>query len=87
MDKVARLSKEERSELFQATAVTMGMRTDVIEKDFWVCFMLKHLFHDCIYKDAFVLDYPIATFLFWHVDDDNVTWDTYFCNFLHEVMS
>ena len=43
MDKVARLSKEERSELFQATAVTMGMRTDVIEKDFWVCFMLKHL--------------------------------------------
>ena len=28
------------------------------------------------------LDYPIATFLFWHVDDDNVTWDTYFCNFI-----
>lgn len=21
---------------------------------FWVCFMLDHLFHDCIYKDAFV---------------------------------
>ena len=54
MDNVARLSKEERSELFQATAIAMGMRTDVIEKDFWVCFMLKHLFHDCIYKDAFV---------------------------------
>lgn len=31
------------------------------------------------------LDYPIATFLFWHVDDNNVSWDTYFCNFLHEV--
>lgn len=31
--------------------------------------------------DSILLDYPIATFLFWHVDDDNVTWDTYFCNF------
>ena len=35
--------------------------------------------------DSILLDYPIATFLFWHVDDDNVTWDTYFCNFLTEV--
>ena len=32
--------------------------------------------------DSILLDYPISTFLFWHVDDDNVTWDTYFCNFL-----
>lgn len=36
--------------------------------------------------DSILLDYPIATFLFWHVDDDNVTWDTYFCNFLSEVI-
>ncbi|TDT71508.1 uncharacterized protein with ParB-like and HNH nuclease domain [Hypnocyclicus thermotrophus] len=35
--------------------------------------------------DSILLDYPIATFLFWHVDDNNVTWDTYFCNFLSEV--
>ena len=34
--------------------------------------------------DSILLDYPIATFLFWHVDD-NVSWDTYFCNFLSEV--
>lgn len=26
----------------------------MIEKDFWVCFMLDHLFHDCKYKNAFV---------------------------------
>ncbi|MFV0364627.1 MAG: DUF262 domain-containing protein [Suipraeoptans sp.] len=31
--------------------------------------------------DSILLDYPIATFLFWHVDDFNVTWDTYFCDF------
>jgi len=35
--------------------------------------------------DSILLDYPIATFLFWHVDNDNVTEDTYFCNFLSEV--
>lgn len=35
--------------------------------------------------DSILLDYPIATFLFWHVDDFNVTWDTYFCGFLSEV--
>ena len=35
--------------------------------------------------DSILLDYPIATFLFWHVDDDNTTWDTYFCDFLSKV--
>ncbi|WP_047984299.1 DUF262 domain-containing protein [Ornithinibacillus californiensis] len=35
--------------------------------------------------DSILLDYPIATFLFWRVDDSNVTWDTYFCNFLSNV--
>lgn len=35
--------------------------------------------------DSILLNYPIATFLFWHVDDNNVTWDTYFCNFLTSV--
>lgn len=54
MKKIARLSNEERQELFEATAIKMGMRPEVIEKDFWVCFMLDHLFHECEYKDAFV---------------------------------
>lgn len=36
--------------------------------------------------DSILLDYPIATFLFWHVDDDNVTWDTNVCNFLTKVV-
>ncbi|RKD24553.1 hypothetical protein BEP19_09235 [Ammoniphilus oxalaticus] len=35
--------------------------------------------------DSILLDYPIATFLFWRVDNSNVTGDTYFCNFLSEV--
>lgn len=35
--------------------------------------------------DSILLDYPIATFLFWHVDVNNVSEDTYFCNFLSNV--
>ena len=35
--------------------------------------------------DSILLDYPIATFLFWHVDDNNVSWDTYVCDFLTNV--
>ena len=35
--------------------------------------------------DSILLDYPIANFLFWNVDDNNVSWDTYFCNFLTSV--
>ena len=35
--------------------------------------------------DSILLHYPIATFLFWHVDGSNVTADTYFCKFLSDV--
>lgn len=35
--------------------------------------------------DSILLDYPIATFLFWHVDEENVTNDTYFCDFLTQI--
>ena len=54
MKDIARLPEKDRSELFQATAVKRGLPSYVIEKDFWVCFMLDHLFHDCKYKDKFV---------------------------------
>lgn len=54
MRQVAKLQIKDRTELFQATAISMGMQANVIEKDFWVCFMLDHLFHDCKYRDAFV---------------------------------
>lgn len=35
--------------------------------------------------DSILLDYPIATFLFWTVDDSNVSSDTYFCEFLSKT--
>ena len=54
MKEVAKLQIKDRTELFQATAISMGMQPNVIEKDFWVCFMLDHLFQNCRYKNAFV---------------------------------
>jgi len=54
MNRFLKLSGEEKREVFQAASLSMGLRPDIVEKDFWVCFMLHHLFHDCKYKDAFV---------------------------------
>jgi predicted nucleotidyltransferase component of viral defense system len=52
--KIALLGREDREVLFSRTAEKMKMHPSIVEKDFWVCFMLDHLFHDCMYKDAFV---------------------------------
>lgn len=39
MKTVARLSAEDRSDLFRNTANRMQMSDAIVEKDFWVCFM------------------------------------------------
>ncbi len=44
MEKVARLSQEERSALFTETAARKGMTPAIAEKDFWVCWTLDKLF-------------------------------------------
>ena len=46
MNKVARLSADERRDLFQESARQRGTNPAVIEKDFWVCWVLKQLFAD-----------------------------------------
>lgn len=44
MDKVAQLSHSDRADLFNETAARMGLNPVIIEKDFWVCWILKQLF-------------------------------------------
>ena len=44
MDKVARLPDAQRKELFSETAARMKLPPGLIEKDFWVCWTIKHLF-------------------------------------------
>ncbi|UTY27723.1 DUF262 domain-containing protein [Treponema putidum] len=36
--------------------------------------------------DSILLGYPISTFLFWHVDEKNVSGDTFFCDFPSEAI-
>ena len=43
MDKVARLPTAERSALFSETAARMGTTPAVVEKDFWVTWVLDRL--------------------------------------------
>ena len=44
MESVARLSDQERRELFSETAARKGMTPAIVEKDFWVCWTLGRLF-------------------------------------------
>jgi hypothetical protein len=46
MDRVARLSAADRSALFSETAAGMGTTSAIIEKDFWVTWMLDRLFRN-----------------------------------------
>jgi len=51
MEKVARLSGKERKELFSATAAKKGVIDALIEKDFWVCMVLKAIFKSIELKE------------------------------------
>jgi hypothetical protein len=44
MDRVARLPARDRQDIFAEAAAQFGIRPTIIEKDFWVCFVLKLLF-------------------------------------------
>ena len=51
MKKIAVLPIKDREALFRNTSNKMGMTEAIIEKDFWVCWMLDYLFHRCQWKD------------------------------------
>ena len=54
MIRIASLSKGEREELFLNTAQKIGMPPAIVEKDFWVCYMLDYLLHRCEWRDRIV---------------------------------
>jgi len=47
----ARRSEQERRELFRATAQALQVHEAIIEKDFWVCWVLDYLFQSSRWKD------------------------------------
>jgi len=44
MNKLARLPAQDRRDIFSEAAAQIGIRPTIIEKDFWVCVVLKLLF-------------------------------------------
>lgn len=51
MKKIAKIPAKDREALFRNTAAKMGMSEAIVEKDFWVCYMLDYLFHRCAWKE------------------------------------
>jgi hypothetical protein len=51
MNNIAKLPIKDREALFRNTAHKMGMTEAIIEKDFWVCWMLDYLFSKCKWKN------------------------------------
>lgn len=54
MSKLLELSSEELDLVIQNTADKLSMSKAIVEKDLWVCMILKYLFKDFKYKDAIV---------------------------------
>jgi len=54
MDKIATGSASDRRDLFSESATRLGMSAAVVEKDFWVCWILKRLFADPQLKEQMV---------------------------------
>ena len=52
MNNIARINSNDRKALFQNTAAKMGLTEAIVEKDYWVCFILDYLFHRCKWKNS-----------------------------------
>lgn len=53
MHELAKLSQEDRADVFIVTASEKGMHPAIVEKDFWVCWTLDYLFGESDFKDSF----------------------------------
>ena len=54
MDRIAKASTGERRLVFEAAAQRMALAPAVVEKDFWVCYTLDHLFHRSGFAESMV---------------------------------
>jgi len=46
------ISAEDRRDLFIITAERMHLSEGIVEKDYWVCFVLDYLFNDSPWKNS-----------------------------------
>ena len=69
MIKVANMNEVDRRVLFMNTAEKMSMHPSIVEKDFWVCYILDYLFHRCEWQKAFVFKGGTSLSKAYHVID------------------
>lgn len=53
MKRIINMSKEDKKIIFDTASLKMKIHSAIIEKDFWVCYILDYLFHTSKYKDYF----------------------------------
>ncbi|MGJ5820100.1 nucleotidyl transferase AbiEii/AbiGii toxin family protein [Paludibaculum fermentans] len=54
MNRAAHLPTKDLHDLFSNTAASLGIRPAIVEKDFWVCFVLKKLFVESAFRSHLV---------------------------------
>lgn len=54
MKTIAKATQQERANLFLLCSFSFNQDPFIFEKDFWVCFILDHLFHDSEFHNLFV---------------------------------
>lgn len=54
VDKIAQLPAQDRQDIFTEAASRLGIRPTIIEKDFWVCLVLKLLFEKSCFAEYLV---------------------------------
>ena len=56
MNGIARMPADKRAEVFAETADRKGLPEAIIEKDFWVCWVLKQLFSIEVLSDRLLFE-------------------------------
>ncbi|MBQ6817671.1 MAG: nucleotidyl transferase AbiEii/AbiGii toxin family protein [Bacilli bacterium] len=53
MDKIILMKNADKKFLFETAAIKLKLNSAIIEKDFWICYILDYLFNKSIYKEFF----------------------------------
>ena len=53
MEKIVLMSKEDRKFIFTQTAIKLNMNPIIIEKDFWICYVLDYIFNKSKFRNIF----------------------------------
>ncbi len=67
MKTIAKSSQNERADLFLSCSFSMNQDPFIIEKDYWVCFILDHLFHESEFHNLFVFKSGTSLSKAYHV--------------------